>query len=47
MVHIKEEILKVRITKEQRDAYRKWCENHGFQMSKRIRDFINKEMKTK
>ena len=46
MEHKKEEILKIRITKEQREAYHIWCEKHGFKMSKRIREFMNKEMKS-
>ena len=43
----KSEILKIRITKEQRDLYSKWCKEHGFHMSKRIREFMNKEVRGK
>ena len=42
--HNKDEILKIRITKEQREAYSKWCKEHKLHMSKRIRDFIDREM---
>jgi len=43
--HNKDEILKIRITKEQRESYSKWCKEHKLHMSKRIREFIDSEMK--
>jgi len=42
--HNKNEILRIRITKEQREAYSKWCKEHKLHMSKRIRDFIDREL---
>ena len=45
--NIHEKNLNIKINGELRDNYRSFCEEMGFCPSKRIRNFIEQELKTK
>ena len=45
MVHKKTSVLKIMITKEFREAYKIYCQKNGYNMSRRIREFMRKELK--
>lgn len=40
-----EKNLNVRLTEDLLDKYKKFCDKNGYSISKRIRNFIEKEMK--
>jgi predicted HicB family RNase H-like nuclease len=44
---IMEKNLNVRISKELLDKYKIYCNKKGYSISKRIRNFITQELKTK
>jgi len=41
----KEEIFRIRIERNLRDAYKYYCAKRSFVMSERIREFMKKEIK--
>ncbi len=42
-----EKNLNIRISQELLDKYKEYCNKKGYSLSKRIRNFINEELKTK
>lgn len=40
----KEEYIHIRISKDLKDKYIKYCNDNGFLLSKKIRNFIEKEL---